>query len=359
MWYFTKNGDISDGNVSISFEELVAALKGRTTGLYEIPPQKLGETLSDNDIVYINQNDGLYYKAFKNSTPTQSQNVVGAYRFINNTHNIITSGIIENFKTNLSVGKRYFLASTPGEITSSSAFNSVIIGRAVNATDMVLNISGDIDIGSFTGFDTTIVDNESKEGVGLTDPDASHAVSFNKVSYDNTLPTGIQFVDVNGSVIKLDVSTEYYGNVFNVTDGTNVYIGTFEENEDYNNPSPTTLEGAEPAPEPTPDPEPTPEPTPANNAYDTTLTGNEASEGVGLTDPNDGSDIVISFDKVTYDDSVPAEIMFLSVDGLVVKLDFQGEYSNKDIDAIHNGIRYVGVINTNEDYNNPTVLTEA
>lgn len=94
-------------------------------------------------------------------------------------------------------------------------------------------------------YDTSIVDGETKEGIGLTDPSATITVSFDKVTYDPSIPSEVQFVDVNGATIKLDISSEYIGNSFTATIGNNVYSGVFEVNEDYNNPTVISLINSE------------------------------------------------------------------------------------------------------------------
>ena len=417
MWHFTKNGEITNGNVSIAFDKLASLISGVNSNSYIVKPNLLGETLADNDLVYISQSDGLYYKAFKNTTVTESQNVVGVYKLVGSDHTIYIGGNITNFSTGLVPGYTYYLSDVPGVATNDVLSNTVKIGRAISNTDILLDISGDVNIGIWAGYDTRIINGQNIEGVGLTDPDGLMTLAFNKVAYDVTVPSGIQFVDVNGTTVKVDVATEYYGDTFTMTVGTTIYAGVFASNEDFNNPTTTTLISGTPSNTNNTTTGGTTGGTTTGgttggtttgatttggtttggttggattggtttggtttggtttggttggattggatstvtNAYGVTLTGTQSSDGISLTDPNSGSDITISFDAVTYDATVPANVMFASINGATIKLDFQSEYTNKPIDAISGGVRYTGNIVLNESYTSPTVLTQ-
>jgi len=89
---------------------------------------------------------------------------------------------------------------------------------------------------------------------------------------------------------------------------------------------------------------------------DTMVTDGVTIEGVTYTDPNAvGS---INFDKVDYDPTIPATIMFFSINGVEVKVDFASELLGQDFYIINSGITYRGIFVENEDYANPTAIVD-
>jgi hypothetical protein len=86
-------------------------------------------------------------------------------------------------------------------------------------------------------YDTVIVDGETIEGNGLTDPSGTVSVVFDKVAnIDEFLPSTMMHASAGGVRFKIDYSVEYDGKFFNVKIGEDTYRGTFTENENYPNP---------------------------------------------------------------------------------------------------------------------------
>jgi len=88
-----------------------------------------------------------------------------------------------------------------------------------------------------TSFDTTLVDGESKEGNSLVDPSGTGTLAFNKKTYDGSVPALVEFIDINGTTFKIVFASEYTGDTYNFIVGTDTYVSSFAENEDYNNPT--------------------------------------------------------------------------------------------------------------------------
>lgn len=101
-----------------------------------------GENLAINDLVYQSKIDGKIYKASNNND--DKVDVLGFVRkaaLINNTVEVITSGVIKGF-TALSVGNLYYLELS-GAITSTAPSTNgtwiVPVGMAVSETELVIN----------------------------------------------------------------------------------------------------------------------------------------------------------------------------------------------------------------------------
>lgn len=93
-----------------------------------------------------------------------------------------------------------------------------------------------------------------------------------------------------------------------------------------------------------------------NSSYDTSLLDGEASGGIGYTDPNSLG--MLSFDTVSYDGTVPPSIFFISVDGVIAKLDVATEYTGNTFEVVTtDGVTYVGTFAAENDYASPAILT--
>ena len=90
--------------------------------------------------------------------------------------------------------------------------------------------------------------------------------------------------------------------------------------------------------------------------YDTSLVDGESKEGITLTDPNGVG--TFYFNKKAYDNSIPADIMFFSINGVLVKIDYATEYEGDNfmMEEAATGDRYCGTIASNGDSSNPTVI---
>ena len=86
VWQFTKEGDISNGEYIISFQQLVETIERSNSNSINIDSTNMGEMLSHNDLVYINQSNGKFYKSLNTGVANQAQNVIGVYRYKYNKH---------------------------------------------------------------------------------------------------------------------------------------------------------------------------------------------------------------------------------------------------------------------------------
>jgi hypothetical protein len=245
VWQFTKEGDISNGKEVISFEQLVATIERSNSDSINIDSTDMGEALEHNDLVYINQTNGKFYKSFNTGISNQAQNVVGAYRRRFNKHQIVFEGLIDGF-TGLLPGKFYYLSDIPGMAAANTTRHNVSVGKAINSTTILLDIRGETNINDVTVYDTVIVDGESKEGNGLTDPSTTMTVSFSRLAYDGTVPANIMFLSAGGVNAKIDYASEYEGKTFRLVIGEAAYVGAFGLNENYNTPTVLELEGVAP-----------------------------------------------------------------------------------------------------------------
>lgn len=253
-WFFTKDGKIRYDDKEFTIDELIRAIDNAGSFIISIGSDQIGETLKHNDVVYIDQSTGLIHKSFNTLTPNQKQNAYGVYRFENDKHTVVVQGIVKNFGTNLIPGRIYNLSKTPGKVTDERQYSSVVIGRAMSTTDLLVEIKGETNILPQVSYDTAVVHPESQFGVKLTDPTESMSVRFNKKTYDNSLPPSIMFFKADDLDGKLDVANEYFGDVFTVELKGSLYEGTFKANDQFSNPTVLTLVGGEvtpPAPLPT------------------------------------------------------------------------------------------------------------
>lgn len=94
---------------------------------------------------------------------------------------------------------------------------------------------------------------------------------------------------------------------------------------------------------------------PSIRIWDTHLNHPEINEGIGFTDTT--SSLTLMFNKKSFDLTIPAELMYASVDGVVVKMDFASEYENAEFEVEKDGLRYAGTFIKNESYGSPIPLT--
>lgn len=87
-----------------------------------------------------------------------------------------------------------------------------------------------------------------------------------------------------------------------------------------------------------------------NNINDATVVN-----GVRYTNPNGLG--ALSFDSVVFDPSVPTLIMFISIEGIIAKIDFPTELLGESFYVVYNGKTYSNTFIENESYSLPTLVT--
>jgi len=377
----------------------------------ELTTAELGSGLKNNDIVYIDIKSGEYRRALKHKEDNQTQNVVGVYKIVNGKHYVVFSGVVHDFLPNLRFGAKYYLSTEyAGEIALDSK-SSIVVGRALKGGNFLVDINGrvSINVDGTTNeadvvvkvvekeeskeeskevvpekvelkFDTVLYSNESKSGVTLLGDDIKdQMLAFTSKKYDSKLPYVTMYVKVNGVTMEINFASEYDGDAFAIVDGDKIYIGKFAKNDMYNNPvvlkeaddnvvvdypetSRTKVEKTETTKEVKEEPKEEPkkeEPKevkeePKKKTYDTTITNGKSSDGVTLTDPS--KSLLVSFDKVKFDETSPSAVMFASVKNTTFKLDFASEYDGSELAVTVGSDTYVGKFGENEDYSNPTKL---
>lgn len=88
--------------------------------------------------------------------------------------------------------------------------------------------------------------------------------------------------------------------------------------------------------------------------YDTILVNLENSNGVAFTDPS--ANMTLMFNKIAYDKTTPALIMFIKVNNITAKLDYAPEYNGRTFEVEIAGVRYIGTFAENESYSSPTIV---
>lgn len=90
--------------------------------------------------------------------------------------------------------------------------------------------------------------------------------------------------------------------------------------------------------------------------YDTTInTGGGYMDGVTYTDPNNIG--VLNFNGKAFDNSVPALIMFGTIDGQMFKLDYASEYNGDMFQIVKNDVSYTGTFQE-ADSSNPVTISQ-
>ncbi|MEA3485936.1 MAG: hypothetical protein U9R03_04440 [Candidatus Aerophobetes bacterium] len=91
--------------------------------------------------------------------------------------------------------------------------------------------------------------------------------------------------------------------------------------------------------------------------FDSSAVHGESVEGISVTDPGEAPVSTVWFNKVSYDSSVPAIMMYFSANGRKTKLDYATEYDGDAFEVELDSIRYTGIFSENQDSTNPTLLT--
>ena len=101
-----------------------------------------GETINGATLpvaVYVKNDDGEIYKTDANDTSGKLEFI--GFAITNSTDGdpitVQTKGIIDGF-SGLTIGARYYLSDTPGEISESEGTISVMIGIAISATKLII-----------------------------------------------------------------------------------------------------------------------------------------------------------------------------------------------------------------------------
>lgn len=93
--------------------------------------------------------------------------------------------------------------------------------------------------------------------------------------------------------------------------------------------------------------------------YDNILSDGTFTQGVKLTSPI-VDNCEFYFNGIAgYDASKPPELMFFSVNGETIKIDFATEYNGESFTVISDGVPYNGIFTKADDFANPVVLTPA
>jgi len=359
VWKFNKDGTISNGSMAISFDDIMKAVLSSNTVTGEVNVSTIGEPLTHNNLVYMDQTTGKIFKAVYNiGAPNQKQNLLGVYRYVNNKHYVVYNGLLANFGTNLVPGAIYNLSNELGKATYNKMYTGVKLGRAVSTTDLLISIDGNIDMIVQSAYDTTITNGVTDSGITLTEETGTMSAKFNKKTFDLSIPAAVLFFRVGDVIGKFDFATEYTGDEFVIEIGTAIYSGVFNENQNAVNPTVLTLVGGGVVEEPVEPEEPVDpvEPEEPATAYNTSVNNNANAAGISMVSDTTAV-IVLNFDSRAYDLSTPAEVMFFQADGLKVKLDLASEYKTKLFEFIYNNVTYVGTFAKNESYANATVLT--
>ncbi len=87
------------------------------------------------------------------------------------------------------------------------------------------------------------INEDIKSGVTYTDPNGAGTINFKEIEFDESTPTVIMFISLNDIVAKVEYPSEMNGTDLYIKDSEGTkYTVTFEENEDYDNPTIITTE---------------------------------------------------------------------------------------------------------------------
>ena len=197
-----------------------------------------GEALSARDSVYVSSVDGKAYKLDvtdpnKRVFSGVAKDAVALNQFVR----VVQSGKIKGF-TGLSAGQVVYASTTvPGGFQleqPTTAAETVIIGTAKNANDIIVNASlgvpfatgggsgvGGVDILAVQDFETAVVDDFTQDGLVITDIDPLRGLKSAQLTHDSVatrffkqvIPVDKKFRG-RGLLLKLDVlSNATAGNV--------------------------------------------------------------------------------------------------------------------------------------------------
>lgn len=108
-----------------------------------VPNQTSGETVAVNDVVYLSEADGFWYKADANDITASEQVQLGITKTASvgpGPIQVAISGVISGF-SGLSVGVKYYLSNTAGAISTTEGANAVFVGWSLSTTSLLLNTS--------------------------------------------------------------------------------------------------------------------------------------------------------------------------------------------------------------------------
>lgn len=88
--------------------------------------------------------------------------------------------------------------------------------------------------------------------------------------------------------------------------------------------------------------------------FNNSITNGLNSNGVIYTDVS--NEFTLMYDTLTFNNSLPKKVMFVSIDNKVSKIEYANEYSNNIFNLEYNGVRYDGIFREASDENNPIDL---
>jgi len=192
------DADTATSEAFVTYGQLLRTALGGTFFISGIVVEgTAGENLTLLDAVYLNETDGKWYKAKANDTSTYTGKKLGIVKTSTNADNTIAEGVlidgyIDGF-TGLSIGKVYI--SDTGAISSTAGTNTVAIGRATSATEVL-----------FDGVDELTTD--QKEAMDTTTPPSS----TNKFLTENSISS-------YSDGVELDIGQSNTSLAFGLTDG--------------------------------------------------------------------------------------------------------------------------------------------
>lgn len=384
----------------------------------EVNDLELGIGLYNNAIVYIDQNTGKYELAIIENPRTQKQNAIAIYKEINSKKYVFIDGIVPDFTNTLVSGFKYYLSdSDAGNISTN--VSDVMVGRYIKDGRFLLNISGDVGLDANVLnpkiFSNNILNGQTSNGVIFTDVSDTYTLMYDTVTFNAGLPKKTMYAEIGTDVFKIEYANEYNGRPFNITKNNVRYSGVFKEATLVTNPvelfllgetivdttkpllssvsktfnttinNPIVLETVTAtdnidgnlavvktgtvnfAADGTYNVVYTATDSRGNSStithtyivtaiitYNTNITNPDSVAGVTITEPTDT--LTFMFNSLTYDQTTPALVMFIKVDGVIGKIDYATEYTGRTFEVEKSGVRYIGTFVENESYVNPTTI---
>ena len=204
--------------------------------------------------------------------------------------------------------------------------------------------------------DTSLYHTQTWEGVKFEEPTKTTAYfSYDEIknSTGNNVVMHIKWVNGTTKSGKVTFKDVYLGKEFIISYEGFDYVGTFRNDTTDSTPLELTKRGTNIQPKQ----------RPANIAEVTWTAKIEHQgydSGIGYTDPIMSKTVGswLYFNKKAWDNSIPAEIMMASCDGVKVKFDYAGEYTGDpfEIELKDKSKKWRGVFQVREDFSNPVVL---
>lgn len=367
------------------------------TNKYEKAIIENPKTQKQNAIGIYKEINGNKYIFFGGIVPDFNNSFINGLKYyLSNTN----AGMVSNTTSDKSI--------TIGRYIKDGKFKLDISG------DVSIKV-GDV---NFKTYNVNEVGGESKEGVIFTDISKLYTLMYDKVTFDPTAVKFMMHASINSNVVKIEFAPEYLGKDFNISYNGSRYNGIFTKATNVNNPvilslvgeividnvkpilssinktfttltgNPLTLEIVTASDNLNGDLNVVKTGTvdfntvgnynitytatdSSNNSnsvihtyivnaapiiitYNTNVTNPQTKNGVTFTDPS--NTLTLMFDSLTFDQTIPAAIMFIKVNNITAKLDYAVEYINKPFEIDISGVRYVGTFTENENYSNPTVI---